>query len=128
VTGVQIFGVAKSSATRAAERFFKERRVPIHFVDLTQKPMAAGEIKRFVERFTLAALIDREGKTFLDAGLKYLRVADSEMLARIDREPRLLKLPLVRGAKRISVGLDESAWLDMTKELSTAPAAAAKPR
>lgn len=50
---VQIFGVKNSSDTRAAERFFKERRVGIQFVDLKKKPMAPGEIKRFVDRFGL---------------------------------------------------------------------------
>ena len=37
---IQIFGLKNSSATRAAERFFKERRTVIQFVDLKQKPMA----------------------------------------------------------------------------------------
>ena len=60
--GVQIFGIKNSQATRAAERFFKERRVPIHFVDLSQKPMSPGEIKRFVDRFGLEGLLDKEGK------------------------------------------------------------------
>jgi arsenate reductase len=59
---VQIFGVKGSAETRAAERFFKERRVGIHFVDLKQKPMSAGEIRRFVERFGLTALLDVDGK------------------------------------------------------------------
>ncbi len=67
---VQIFGVKGSQATRAAERFFKERRIPIHFVDLQQKPMSPGEIRRFIERFGLASLIDAEGKHYLEAGLK----------------------------------------------------------
>ena len=48
---VQIFGLKNSQATRAAERFFKERRVAIQMVDLKQKPIAPGEIKRFIERF-----------------------------------------------------------------------------
>jgi hypothetical protein len=37
---VQIFGIKKSNGTRAAERFFKERRVPIQMVDLHKRPMA----------------------------------------------------------------------------------------
>jgi arsenate reductase len=41
---VQVFGVKNSNATRAAERFFKERRVTIHLVDLKRKPMSEGEI------------------------------------------------------------------------------------
>jgi arsenate reductase len=107
---VQIFGVKNSNATRAAERFFKERRVTIHLVDLKQKPMSAGEIKRFVDRFGLAALIDTESKSYIDSGLKYLKLSDTELLGKIERDPKLLRLPLVRAAKGLSVGHDEEAW------------------
>jgi arsenate reductase (glutaredoxin) len=111
--GVQIFGVKNSQATRAAERFFKERRVAIHFVDLKLKSMAAGEIRRFTERFGLNALIDTEGAAYVDAGLKYMKVTEAELLGKIEKEPRLLRLPLIRGGKRLSVGHDEEAWKAM---------------
>lgn len=111
---VQIFGVKNSQATRAAERFFKERRViAIHMVDLDRKPMSVGEIRRFSDRFGLAHLIDREGKPYVEGGLKYLKLSDSDWLARIEREPRLLRLPLVRVAQHLSVGRDEAAWKAM---------------
>jgi len=110
---IQIFGLKNSPATRAAERFFKERRVTFHLVDLKQKPMAPGEIKRFVERFGLAGLLDTEGKAYVDAGLKYLKLTDSEMLGRIERDGKLLRLPLVRAANRLSVGEDEESWKAM---------------
>ena len=110
---VQIFGVKNSQATRAAERFFKERRVDIHFVDLTKKPMSPGEIRRFIDRFGLAALLDVEGKAWIDAGLKYLKVTDPEMLQRIEKEPKLLRLPLIRCANLLSVGHDENSWKTM---------------
>jgi arsenate reductase (glutaredoxin) len=113
MTSVQIFGVKNSQATRAAERFFKERRVTIHMVDLRQKPMSPGEIKRFIERFGLAGLLDKEGAAYVDAGLKYLKVTDSELLAKIEREPKLLKLPLVRGSNKLSIGHDEETWKAM---------------
>lgn len=115
--GVQIFGVRNSQATRAAERFFKERRVQIHFVDLSQKPMSAGEIKRFTDRFGLEGVLDREGKPFLDAGLKYLKGSGAEMLVRCEREPRLLLLPLVRAGNLLSAGRDENAWKAMSTVL-----------
>ncbi len=113
MVSVQIFGMKNSQATRAAERFFKERRVAIQFVDLKQKPMARGEIKRFVDRFGLAGLLDIEGKAYVDAGMKYLRLSDSELLERIERDPKLLRLPLIRGAKQLSAGQDEDAWKTM---------------
>ena len=113
MVSVQIFGVKNSQATRAAERFFKERRVKIQFVDLKQKPIAPGEIKRFVERFSWAGLLDSEGKAYIDAGLKYLRLSDTDLMARIARDPQLLRLPLIRAANRLSVGQDEASWTAM---------------
>ncbi len=110
---VQIFGVKNSAATRAAERFFKERRATIQFVDLKQKPMAPGEIRRFVERFGLPGLIDTGSKAYIDAGLQYLKLSESELLARIERTPMLLRIPLVRAANRVSIGADPDSWKAM---------------
>jgi arsenate reductase-like glutaredoxin family protein len=110
---VQVFGIKGSHASRAAERFFKERRVDIQFVDLAKKPMSPGEIRRFVERFGLAGLLDTEGKAYSDAGLKYMRMAEADLMARIERDPALLRLPLVRSGNRLGLGRDEQAWTAM---------------
>ena len=75
--------------------------------------MFPGEIKRFVDRFRLATLVDTEGKAFIDAGLKYLKMPDSELLERIARDPQLLRLPLVRCASQLSIGHDEKSWKAM---------------
>ena len=112
---VQIFGVKNSQSTRAAERFFKERRIAIQLIDLKQKPMSPSEIRRFVERFGLNSLLDVAGKPYEDAGLKYLKVSDADMLQKIEREPRLLKLPLVRAGKHVSIGQDETSWKAMAE-------------
>ena len=112
VTG-QIFGSKISQATRAAERFFKERRVAIQFVDLKQRPMAPGEIKRFIDRFGLPGLVAADSKAYVDGGLKYMKLSDAELLARIERAPGLLRLPLVRAGNRLSVGQDEESWKAM---------------
>jgi arsenate reductase-like glutaredoxin family protein len=110
---VQIFGVKNSPATRAAERFFKERRVEIHFVDLKKKPLAPGEIKRFIDRFGIEQLIDTEGTAYVEAGLKYMKMTPAELLGRIERDPRLLRLPLVRSGNRLTAGHDEPGWKAM---------------
>jgi arsenate reductase (glutaredoxin) len=110
---VQIFGVKNSQATRAAERFFKERRATIQMVDLNLKPMSRGEITRFIDRFGLAGLLDVEGKAYIEGGLQYLKLSDAELLERIEREPRLLRLPLVRAANRVSIGHDQNSWKEM---------------
>jgi arsenate reductase-like glutaredoxin family protein len=107
---VQLFGLESDSATRAALRFFKERRVPIAFVDLRRRPIAAGELRRFVERLGAAACADTEGRAWKDAGLGYLRMSDDELAARLLADVRLLRLPLARHGTAVTAGRAESTW------------------
>jgi arsenate reductase-like glutaredoxin family protein len=110
VPRAQVFGLEKDPATRAAIRFFKERRIELHLVDLRRKPIAPGELRRFVERFAAAALLDPVSKAYRDAGLGYLRMEESEIVERLLADPTLLRLPLVRFGSDLSVGRDEATW------------------
>ncbi len=110
---VQMFGLKKSSATRAAERFFKERRVKVIFVDLGARPMAKGELARFVQKFGLTKLLDLEGKTYERLGLAYLRISEDSLIDRVLQHPEVLKLPLVRGGKVLTYGEDTQGWTEM---------------
>jgi arsenate reductase-like glutaredoxin family protein len=110
---VQIFGREDSQDTRAAQRFFRERRVQVHFVDLRRKPLAAGELRRFVERLGAAALADTNGKVWTAAGLGYMRMDDAELAARLLEDQRLLRLPLVRSGNHFAAGRDQAAWKAM---------------
>ena len=56
---VQVFGVRKNADTRAALRFFAERRVKVHFVDLLERAASKGELGRFAQKFGALALLDR---------------------------------------------------------------------
>jgi arsenate reductase-like glutaredoxin family protein len=107
---VQVFGLDTDQATRAAIRFFKERRMAIHQVDLRRKPIAPGELRRFVERLGAAALLDNEGRAYRDAGLGYMRLVDAEIVERLLADPRLLRLPLVRFGNEVTAGRAEATW------------------
>lgn len=113
---VQIFGRTDDQATRAALRFFKERRIAPHVVDVARKPMAAGELRRFVERLGAAALADRDGRAWKDAGLGYLTMTEDALAERLLANQRLLRLPLVRVGNRFAAGRDEPAWRVMALE------------
>jgi arsenate reductase (glutaredoxin) len=107
---VQIFGTPDSQPTRAALRFFKERRIEVHLVDLRRKPMAAGELRRFVDRLGADALADKGSAAWRGAGLAYLRMDDAELAARLLADQRLLRLPLVRVGQDVAAGRDEARW------------------
>ena len=107
---VQVFGLDSDQATRAAIRFFKERRFAIHQVDLRRKPIAPGELRRFVDRLGARALLDTEGRAYRDAGLGYMRLDDTGIVERLLADPRLLRLPLVRYGNEVTAGKAEATW------------------
>jgi arsenate reductase (glutaredoxin) len=107
---VQVFGLETDRPTRAALRFFKERRIPIHFVDLRRKPIAPGELRRFTDRLGAAAVLDAAGAAYRDAGMAYLRMDDAEIVERLLADQRLLRLPLVRRGNDVSTGPADATW------------------
>jgi arsenate reductase len=110
IPAVQVFGLENDPATRAALRFFKERRAPMSFVDLRRRPIAPGELRRFVERLGGLACADTEGRAWRDAGLGYLRMTDEELAAKLISDVRLLRLPLVRNGSAVTAGRAEATW------------------
>jgi arsenate reductase len=110
VMEVQVFGVRKSADTRRALRFFAERRVRTHFVDLTVRAASPGELRRFTQRFGVEALLDRDGRRFQDLGLRAARYSEERWLERLAQEPLLLRMPLVRWGQRLTVGTAEDDW------------------
>jgi|SRR5689334_8490667 len=111
---VQIFGVKKSADTRKALRFFAERRVKTHFVDLDERAASLGELKRFVQRFGLDRLIDRDSRRFDELGLRHARLSDERWLEKLADEPHLLTMPLVRNGNALTIGLAEQDWKTWT--------------
>ena len=107
---IQIFGVKKNSAVRKALRFFAERRVQAHFVDFKVRAPSVGELRRFVQKFGIDALIDRDSKRFADLGLQHARLSDERWVERLCEEPLLLRVPLVRNQNKLTIGLAEAEW------------------
>lgn len=110
---IQVFGRNDSGETRAALRFFRERRLEVHFVDLARKPIAPGELRRFAEGLGARALADVAGKPWREAGLGYLRIDDAELFDRLLSEQRLLRLPLVRIGRDVAAGGEDKAWREL---------------
>ncbi|MEM7415251.1 MAG: arsenate reductase family protein [Gemmatimonadota bacterium] len=107
---VQIFGVKNHADVRKAERFFKERRIRVHFMDFKQRKPSKGELKRFFQKFGEEALIDREAKRFHALGLQTAYYGDDRWLEIACEEPMILRQPLVRSGNRLSVGHREDEW------------------
>jgi arsenate reductase-like glutaredoxin family protein len=104
---IQIIGTKKCKETQKAERYFKERRIPFHFRDLSEKDLTKGELDNISRVIPLNDLIDRESKRFKDRGMQFMVFdIEEELLA----DPMLLKTPIVRNEKLLTVGFQPDVW------------------
>ena len=107
---IQIFGTKKSSDTRKAERFFKERGIKFQFVDLKEKAMSKGEFQSVLQAAGgLDAMIDQNCKDKdLLALIKYIAAEDKAQ--KVLENQSVLKLPVVRNGKAATVGYQPEVW------------------
>lgn len=104
---IQIFGINKSRDTQKAIRFFKERGIKYHFVDLNERAISKGELNNISNQFTLEDLIDKEGKEFRKLKLEYMVYDIQEKLLEY---PKLFKMPIVRDGKEVTIGYFPEIW------------------
>jgi arsenate reductase-like glutaredoxin family protein len=76
----------------------------VHFVDLAVRAASPRELERFARAFGVEALIDRTSPRFAELGLGAASYSEERWLELLTREPRLLRLPLVRWGARLSIG------------------------
>ena len=111
---VQVFGTRGCADTRKALRFFSERRIKAHFVDLKERAASKGELKRFAQKFGVDALVDRASKRFVARGLKPAQYGEERWLEILEEEPLMLRTPLVRRGKDLTIGAAEEVWRSWT--------------
>lgn len=99
---IEVFGLEGSQSTRAAVRFFRERRIVVRFVDLGKRPIDAAELRGFMDRLGAAALTETAPPD--------LATDRGTLLARIRADASLLRLPIVRHGDELTAGQDEAAW------------------
>lgn len=112
---IQIFGTNKCRDTRAAQRFFKERRVPFHFIDLNERGLSQGEFNSVRQAVGLENLIDTEGKEYQRQNLKYQKYDIEQVLL---ENPKLFRTPIVRcGSSSAKATADKKATVGYQPEI-----------
>ena len=107
---IQIFGTKKSSDTRKAERFFKERGIRFQFIDLNEKGLSKGEFQSVMQAVGgLSAMIDQNSKDKdLLALIQY--IAEEDKAQKVLENQSVLKQPIVRNGRQATVGYQPDVW------------------
>lgn len=108
---IQIFGTAKCKTTRAAQRFFADRRIPVQMVDLREKGLSKGELASVARAVGgMRALFDPTSGRVKERGLQHSAPTDARLEQLFLEDPLLLRTPIVRDGPRAAVGPAEATW------------------
>lgn len=107
---IQIFGTKKCKESSKAVRFFKERNIKVHFVDLAEKGISKGELQNISRSIPLSELIDTESREYEKLNLKFMKFKIEDELI---EHPLLLKTPIVRYGNKASSGFKPELWSEM---------------
>ncbi len=110
---VLLLGHPKSKTSRKAQRFFSDRRVPVHDRDLRKRAASPRELNRWIQRFGVDGVLDTSATTYDEQGLRYLSADPDEWVDRFAADPLLLRLPLVRYGEMLAVGDDPDRWQEI---------------
>jgi arsenate reductase-like glutaredoxin family protein len=113
ISTVQIIGTKNCADTRKADRFFRERGIRPHFVDLKERPLSEGELANICRNLDPEQLLDHDSKAYSKAGLAYM-VYDP--LEEALKNPAILKTPIVRCGKEVTIGLKPEIWTGWLQE------------
>ena len=104
---VQIIGTKNCQETRKADRFFRERGIRPHFIDLKERSLSQGELQNISRNVDPEQLLDRDSKAYAKAGLAYMVYDPLEVAL---KNPAVLKTPIVRCGKEVTIGLKPEIW------------------
>ena len=107
---IQIFGTKKSSDTRKAERWFKERRIKFQYVNLAEKEISKGELRSVAQACGgLQALIDDKAKDSYAVALLQ-HTPENMLLDKLLENQQVLRQPIVRNGRTATVGYAPDVW------------------
>ena len=106
---IQIYSGKKNFDTQKAERYFKERRIPVQMMDLKKHPLGEREIRLMIQQIGTEKLIDREDRKVREHPACYYN-QESLLIPAIQEAPWLLRTPVVRNGNRVTVGYQPETW------------------
>lgn len=106
---IQIYCGKKNFDTQKAERFFKERRIPVQMLDLKKHPLGEREVRLMIQQIGLERLMDREDKKVREHPACYY-LQESLVIPAVQEAPWLLRTPIVRNGSRMTAGYCPEVW------------------
>jgi len=105
---IQIFGKKKCFDTGKAQRWFKERGIKFQYIDLNRDGISPGELNNVARTVGgMRNMLDPDAKGDAADLVRYL---SGDITNYLLDEPTLLKTPIVRNGKQVTLGYQPDIW------------------
>ena len=108
---IQIYACKRNFDVQKAERYFKERRIQVQFVDMGKKGPGKKEVQLFLQKLGNPGIFDTKSKKYMEHIVRFTSDPD-RIVEMIMDEPDLIKTPIVRNGQQVTQGFCPDVWKD----------------
>ena len=108
---IEIYGIANCDTVKKARVWLDERGIPFTFHDYKKEGADAAKLAAWSDATGWEALLNRRGTTFRALpDIDKAGIDRAKALRLMERQPSLIKRPVVEHASGVLVGFDPAAW------------------
>lgn len=106
----RVYGIKTWSSVRKALSFFKEHNIEVEFIDTKKETPASTSIRSWVQKAGIDLVFNSRGTKYRSLGLKELNLDESGKIEWLEKEPMLLKRPIIEANDNVIVGFKEEEY------------------
>ena len=107
---ITLYGIKNCDSVKKALKYFKEASIEVNFVDFKQTKPTQAQVDSWAEKSDLKKLFNNRSRTYKDLGLSKLTLSDDDKIAWMQKEPLLVKRPVIEYNGDVIVGFDETIY------------------
>ena len=109
---IKVYGIKTWSSVRNSLKFFKENNIEVEFFDTRKETPSSSSVRSWVEKAGIDLVFNSRGTKYRDLGLKELDLDEEGKVLWLEKEPMLLKRPIVECDDKVLVGFKEQIFKD----------------
>ena len=112
---ITIYGIKTCDSVKKAQKFFKTHAIEVNFVDFRENPVEPSKVSHWAKQSDLNKLFNNRSRTYKDLELSKETLEDSDKINWMQKEPLLIKRPVIEYDNQLIVGFDESSYKEVFK-------------
>lgn len=109
---ITVHGIPNCDTVKKSRAWLQDRGIDYQFHDFKKQGLSPAQVDRWIAATGWEALVNRKGTTWrkLDGGVQAGVVDAHSARALMQREPSVIKRPVVEWGDTVTVGFDPARW------------------